>query len=450
MSILGRVVQILKRLPRLHIDIGAPRECHRLALSYPRNGVVSTRAWSPVRPVVTLARPHREKSVAKTSSRRMASYNEVFSEDRSGIGEQDVDVEEIINDFRMLQHVVNRQSSRPYRYAEVQLSSLPKGGKKSDGGRGTVTVSDLQRVIKPDDNIAWRVIASRVLYEEPDDLLQRLSRKQLTLIDLMRIPGIGAKKASNLYDAGFHSLSDVRSRIDDAPLEKASQIALAHLSDIEQRIPRSESLAWQAFVESVLRKVDGGVCRSELVGSFRRGTASSSDLDFIVSHPGITDLKDLDQRERARKLLESVVQAFRSHKVEVDDPLAHGAFVYRGLVQWNEALKKEVNSAEIKKPFLARRIDIFITPWHSWPFTLLGKTGDTSLMEHLRCQAKKRGLALNEYGMGPRNDNGSAPKDFTVKAETEKDIFDNLGLDYLEPTERDFAAWGKKYNVSSF
>lgn len=51
-----------------------------------------------------------------------------------------------------------------------------------------VKVSELLRVIRPGDNIAWRVIASRILDKRPDDMLRGVSKKDKALSEIMRIP----------------------------------------------------------------------------------------------------------------------------------------------------------------------------------------------------------------------------------------------------------------------
>lgn len=49
-----------------------------------------------------------------------------------------------------------------------------------------------------------------------------------------------------------------------------------------------------------------------------------------------------------------------------------------------------------------RRIDIRLAPYHSYPYMLLGSSGDAMLMKLLRHTAKQKGMCLNEYGMGDK------------------------------------------------
>lgn len=41
-----------------------------------------------------------------------------------------------------------------------------------------------------------------------------------------------------------------------------------------------------------------------------------------------------------------------------------------------------------------------MAPYLSYPYMLLGSTGDSLLMKLLRYTAKQKGWCLNEYGMG--------------------------------------------------
>lgn len=122
-----------------------------------------------------------------------------------------------------------------------------------------------------------------------------------------------------------------------------------------------------------------------------------------------------------------------------------------------------------------RRIDIRLAPYHSYPYMLLGSTGDALLMKLLRHTAKQKGWCLNEYGMGdavrflprvnvilllilallpmqyakedevrcvctvatrrlltlfPQNPNGFKPNSLKI-VKNEQEVFDLLGLPYV-------------------
>ena len=94
--------------------------------------------------------------------------------------------------------------------------------------------------------------------------------------------------------------------------------------------------------------------------------------------------------------------------------------------------------------------------------SLLALTGDSAFHKHLQSQANQSGLLLNEYGLWKWNQN--SPSDSTstdddaeadagvydspekengywslVRSSTENDIFEELGIDFIEPSKRNFS-----------
>ena len=81
------------------------------------------------------------------------------------------------------------------------------------------------------------------------------------------------------------------------------------------------------------------------------------------------------------------------------------------------------------------RIDIRFMPYESFYFAYLYFTGGVDLNRNMRLIAISHGYKLNEYGLykdGSSKDGSSK----SVKVESEKEIFDILGLNYLQPKDR--------------
>lgn len=100
---------------------------------------------------------------------------------------------------------------------------------------------------------------------------------------------------------------------------------------------------------------------------------------------------------------------------------------------------------------------------------LLASTGDAEFNSHLRKVAKTMGLRLNEYGLwrhcrspGSSLDNSAEPNGVTngksagaeegrwelIVSRTEQEIFDELGIDYVEPERRNFSFIATKQKVN--
>jgi DNA polymerase/3'-5' exonuclease PolX len=81
---------------------------------------------------------------------------------------------------------------------------------------------------------------------------------------------------------------------------------------------------------------------------------------------------------------------------------------------------------------IKRRMDIIITPYHQYYPTILAWTGSKHFEQSLRLYAKKKKLKIVHHGVFSRVTGDLIP------INSEKQVFDLLGLDYLEPEKRDF------------
>ena len=97
---------------------------------------------------------------------------------------------------------------------------------------------------------------------------------------LQRISGVGPEKAKEWFKRGIKSVDDVRRRIKHE-LTHHQSIGLAHLEDFEMRIPRAEMIELEAAVLAAIKAVNPGL-QACAAGSYRRGAASSGDIDILI------------------------------------------------------------------------------------------------------------------------------------------------------------------------
>ena len=83
---------------------------------------------------------------------------------------------------------------------------------------------------------------------------------------------------------------------------------------------------------------------------------------------------------------------------------------------------------------IGRHIDIRFVPYNSYHSSLLYFTGSMMTNKLMRTIALEKGYTLNEYGLF-RYSNGQ--KGEKIITPSEKHIFDVLGIQYLEPEERE-------------
>ena len=211
-----------------------------------------------------------------------------------------------------------------------------------------------------------------------------------------KIYGVGPKTAEKWYDEGYRSLEDIGKIYHT--LTDAQKMGYYYYHQINKRIPRSEMDQYSVIIDKALKEV-GAV--HMICGSYRRGEPDSGDIDCLVKG----DL-NINMSVILNTLMRTGIMIGQ---------LALGHTKFMGISRLGEG-------------YNARRIDIVIIAEESWPYATLYFTGSKQLNIIMRTKALQKGYTMNEHNMiGPGGE---------YHAKTEKDIFDFLGMDYLEPTQR--------------
>lgn len=218
---------------------------------------------------------------------------------------------------------------------------------------------------------------------------------------LLKIHGIGAVKARNLIEKyKIESIEDLRekSREDGKILNKQQKIGLKYFEEIEERIPRSEMKQHEKLL---VKKLKGAI----VVGSYRRGLKDSGDIDVLISE------KDIQKGD-----LEKIIEELKKSGY-ITDVLALG-----------EHKCMAIATLGVKH----RRLDILITPEHEFATSVLYFTGSQKFNIEMRRIALKKGYSLSEHGLKVKEEGVKSPPVF----KTEKEIFDFLEMEYIEPSKR--------------
>lgn len=223
-------------------------------------------------------------------------------------------------------------------------------------------------------------------------------------LDILRIPGLGAKKAKVLHEK--LKIKDLKS------LEKACKDnKIARLNGFGERTQRkilegirflSGSQDYHLYdmaldeAEKMLKLVrkNKEVIRSEIAGSLRRHKEVIGDVDILVS------------AKNSKKIMDSFVKA-----ANVESVLARGET--KSSVQLDSGIQ----------------VDLRVVSDREYPFALQYFTGSKEHGTALRTLAKKKGYKLNEYGIfkGERK----------ITCIKEDDIYKLLGLQYIPPEMRE-------------
>ncbi|GBD35907.1 DNA polymerase/3'-5' exonuclease PolX [bacterium HR36] len=224
------------------------------------------------------------------------------------------------------------------------------------------------------------------------------------LLELLRIPGMGPKKAKALYDQlGIDSLEKLKRACEEGRVAKLRGFGdktqqkilegLAFLDKAGRRVLLAEAEYLAERICAELRKLKE-VIRLEACGSLRRRKETVGDLDILVSS----------------KKPEAVMEKF----VSLPEVMQVTA---RGETKSSVVLENGLNC------------DLRVVSDEQFPFALHYFTGSKEHNIAMRARAQQFGLKLNEYGLEGEKK--------SIRAKDETDIFHALKLDYIPPELRE-------------
>lgn len=233
--------------------------------------------------------------------------------------------------------------------------------------------------------------------------------------ELESIFGIGRKMALDLvYKHNIKSIKELKKVYKSGQIKLPNNVikGLKYYNDIKENVPRHEiDLIYNLLIRE-LNKVDnrlfGTIC-----GSYRRLKDFSNDIDFLIIHPKIKNIKNLNNNKFFETFLNKLfyinfmVESFTDTKVK----------------------SKFMGLCRLSKKYPIRRIDIRFIPYESYYYSLLYFTGSGDFNKQMRQVAIDNNYILNEYGLYDK-------KNKMFKVNSEKEIFDLLGMEFIEPQYR--------------
>jgi DNA polymerase/3'-5' exonuclease PolX len=274
-----------------------------------------------------------------------------------------------------------------------------------------------------------------------DEALLADSRIQ-SMMELRKIWGVGPKAAATMVLWGVTSIADLRAneRV-FSMLNRCQKIGLKHYEDINKKIPRSEVKAVLEYVQALTDEISGGRVSCTACGSYRRGANSSGDIDIILlprSFDATEDRLALDVYDVVRRAMRergfitdtlTWPNMFRENEGEVCVTDSMGwmgtCMLPKGHPQYSG---------------INRRLDLKAYPRCQGAFATLYFTGSAFFNRSMRGFCKKAGLTLSDAGLAMTLRGEDGHKKSTrpsVICETERDIFDVLGIEWVDVTYRD-------------
>ncbi len=295
--------------------------------------------------------------------------------------------------------VADKQPFKAKAYQKV-IAQLQANGAAVSSWEDLKTVEGIGEKIraKIDEIFATGVLASAE---------RAKARGTLTALETLQgIYGVGPAKASALVKAGYKTIEDLRSAAEENPslLNTNQTLGLRYYEDLLQRIPRAEMDQHAAL----LRRCCPPSLTMDIVGSYRRGAASSGDIDVLLKAEGSASGKSF------LKMIENIKAAY-----PIVEILAQGP-------------KKCMAIIKLSPTATARRLDLLLTPAAEYAYALFYFTGSDKFNVAVRSHALELGYSLNEHTLTVMEQSMPTPP----PVESEEDIFAFLGLKYIPPTER--------------
>lgn len=247
--------------------------------------------------------------------------------------------------------------------------------------------------------------------------------------ELLKIYGIGVVKAKELVEKlKIVCIEQLEKELEKNPkiLNDKQKIGLKYYLDTQQSISRKEIDLHSIKIKKII--ADAGCIDPDLqidiVGSYRRETKNSGDIDILIT---INRNVTFDKRT---KTLKKFIETLQDANYILAN-LNNGSKKYMGICALLGKGQTTKNK-ECEFGNIARRIDVLITSREEYPFALLYFTGSYELNIIMRKRAIEMGYILNEYGL-KSNFKGKKIKN---GLNSEKEIFNFLGYEYLKPVKR--------------
>lgn len=238
-----------------------------------------------------------------------------------------------------------------------------------------------------------------------EELLQEIPE---SVLGLLRVPGLGPKKAATLYQQlNIVSLDQLREACETDHISrlkgfgKKTQAAILHGIDIaaaaDERILWAEADVIAQSIGAFLHDCPK-VQRLEFAGSYRRGKETVGDLDILVDSDDATSVMD-----------------FFSDYEGIEEVIARG---------------DTKMSVRLQKSF---QVDLRVVPQKSFGAALQYFTGSKDHNVVLRGRAKQQGLKVNEWGVFKTD----GDEETYVAGINEREVYQTLDLPLIPPELRE-------------
>lgn len=236
-----------------------------------------------------------------------------------------------------------------------------------------------------------------------DEILEKVPK---SVLDILRIPGLGPKKAAVLFkELEVTNLDELKQACEQQQVREldgfGAKTEKVILDGIEIAAAANQRIYWSeadAIAQELRQHFEScqAIERLEFAGSFRRGKETVGDLDILV-----------DSEDH-----QSVMDRFAEYS-EIAGVIGRG---------------ETKMSVRLESGF---QIDLRVVPTRSFGAALQYFTGSKDHNVEVRGRAKSLGLKVNEWGVFQEQD------DQYVAGATEEEVYESVGLPWFDPEIRE-------------
>ena len=245
-----------------------------------------------------------------------------------------------------------------------------------------------------------------------NELNNKVDKKKI-IEELTSVFGIGVKIANKyMNDFNIKNITELKEAHDKSIIKLTDEmlIGLKYVDDLKYRISYINIKNIESVLKNLLKQYYPELIM-KICGSYRRVRETSGDIDILLT------CKEPICNDYLRK----VVNLLTEETYLVDHLTKKGLTKYMGICHL-------FNGQYV-------RIDIRYIKYDSFAPALLYFTGSGELNRKMRELANTQGYTINEYGVYKYVDKKKGDE---IRVKTEKDIFDLIGMKYLNPIEREF------------
>jgi len=351
---------------------------------------------------------------------------------------------EIAAHFEQVADLLEFQNANPFRVRAYRngarkiadlaepLSALAASGREARGDQTSAASARLTDIAGVGKELAAKIETLLATGRLPL-LEQLLAEVPASLLVLLRVPGLGPKKAALLHrELGVATLDDLQIACEKGQLQSlkgfGAKTELKILKGIELVRRSLGRMRWadaEQIVNPLLEHMRDGqeIGQLEMAGSYRRGCETVGDLDLLVEAPigSAAATRAMDRLGAFGQVRETIARGATKMSVRLDCGL---------------------------------QVDLRVVPSASFGAAWQYFTGSQAHNVVLRGRARKRGLKINEWGVfcspGPKAKTGPAAPVETraanpatdalaapLASRTEAEVYRAVGLPWFPPELRE-------------